>query len=161
MGYLAPELARTGKASPLTDVFAFGAFILEVACGRRPVEQTMDDGRLMLVDWVVGHWQKESLLEVVDARLGGDYDADEVVMALKLGLMCSHPLPGARPGMRQVMQYLEGDMPFPELTPTQMSFSMLALLQSEGFDSFVVSASDRSSATMLTMGSTSGLSGGR
>jgi serine/threonine protein kinase len=161
MGYLAPELARTGKASPLTDVFAFGAFILEVACGRRPVEQTMDDGRLMLVDWVLGHWQKESLLEVVDARLGGDYDADEVVMALKLGLMCSHPLPGARPGMRQVMQYLEGDMPFPELTPTQMSFSMLALLQSEGFDSFVVSASDRSSATMLTMGTTSGLSGGR
>ncbi|KAM0844534.1 hypothetical protein ACQ4PT_056987 [Festuca glaucescens] len=160
MGYLAPELARTGKASPLTDVFAFGAFILEVACGRRPVEQTMDDGRLMLVEWVLGHWQKESLLEVVDARLGGDYDADEVVMALKLGLMCSHPLPGARPSMRQVMQYLEGDMPLPELTPMQMSFSMLALLQSQGFDSFVVPASDRSSASM-TMGTTSGLSGGR
>ncbi|KAK1643783.1 hypothetical protein QYE76_061588 [Lolium multiflorum] len=161
MGYLAPELARTGKASPLTDVFAFGAFILEVACGRRPVEQTMDDGRLMLVDWVLEHWQKESLLEVVDAKLGGDYDADEVVMALKLGLMCSHPLPGARPSMRQVMQYLEGDMPLPELTPTQMSFSMLALMQSEGFDSFVVSASGPSSATMITMGTISGLSGGR
>ncbi|KAK1643775.1 hypothetical protein QYE76_061580 [Lolium multiflorum] len=161
MGYLAPELARTGKASPLTDVFAFGAFILEVACGRRPVEQTMDDGRLMLVDWVLEHWQKESLLEVVDARLGGNYDADEVLMALKLGLMCSHPLPGARPSMRQVMQYLEGDMPLPELTPTQMSFSMLALMQSEGFDSFVVSASGPSSATMITMGTISGLSGGR
>ncbi|KAM0899607.1 hypothetical protein ACQ4PT_021135 [Festuca glaucescens] len=161
MGYLAPELARTGKASPLTDVFAFGAFILEVACGRRPVEQTMDDGRLMLVDWVLGHWQKESLLEVVDARLGGNYDADEVVMALKLGLMCSHPLPGARPSMRQVMQYLEGDLPLPELTPTQMSFSMLALMQSEGFDSFLVSASGPSSATMITMGTISGLSGGR
>jgi serine/threonine protein kinase len=161
MGYLAPELARTGKASPLTDVFAFGAFILEVACGRRPVEQTMDDGRLMLVDWVLGHWQKESLLEVVDARLGGDYDPEEVVMALKLGLMCSHPLPGARPSMRQVMQYLEGDMPLPELTPTQMSFSMLALMQSEGFDSFVLSASDPPSSTMISMGTISGLSGGR
>ncbi|CAM0876476.1 unnamed protein product [Alopecurus aequalis] len=161
MGYLAPELARTGKASPLTDVFAFGAFILEVACGRRPVEQAMNDSRLMLVDWVLEHWQKESLLEVVDARLGGLYDADEVVMALKLGLMCSHPLPAARPTMRQIMQYLEGDMPLPELTPTQMSFSMLALLQSEGFDSFVLSASNPSSATMLTMGTISGLSGGR
>uniref|UniRef100_A0ACD6A5K5 Uncharacterized protein n=1 Tax=Avena sativa TaxID=4498 RepID=A0ACD6A5K5_AVESA len=161
MGYIAPELARSGRASPLTDVFAFGAFILEVTCGRRPVEQALNDSRLMLVDWVLEHWQKESLLEVVDARLGGDYDADEVVMALKLGLMCSHPLPGARPSMRQVMQYLEGDMPLPELTPTQMSFSMLALLQGEGFDSFVLSASDPSSATMLTMGTISGLSGGR
>jgi hypothetical protein len=63
--------------------------------------------------------------------------------------------------MRQVMQYLEGDMPLPELTPTQMSFSMLALMQSEGFDSFVVSASGPSSATMITMGTISGLSGGR
>lgn len=163
MGYLAPELARTGKASPLTDVFAFGAFILEVACGRRPVEQAMDDGRLMLVDWVLEHWQKGSLLETVDARLKGDYDAEEVTLALKLGLLCSHPLPGARPSMRQVVQYLEGDMPLPELTPMQMSFSMLSLMQGEGFDSYVFSASHPSSAsaTMMTMGTISGLSGGR
>ncbi|KAF7074873.1 hypothetical protein CFC21_079692 [Triticum aestivum] len=164
MGYLAPELARTGKVSPLTDVFAFGFFILEVACGRRPVEQAMNDSRLMLVDWVLEHWQKEALLEVVDARLDGNYDAGEVVLALKLGLMCSHPMPGAWPSMRQVMQYLEGDMPIPELTPTQMSFSMLALMQSQGFDSFVLSAaSDPSSATntTMTMGTISGLSGGR
>ena len=38
MGYLAPELIRTGKATPLTDVFAFGVFLLEVACGRRPIK---------------------------------------------------------------------------------------------------------------------------
>ncbi|OAY81915.1 L-type lectin-domain containing receptor kinase IV.2 [Ananas comosus] len=30
MGYLAPELARTGRATTATDVFAFGAFVLEV-----------------------------------------------------------------------------------------------------------------------------------
>ncbi|XP_062212548.1 L-type lectin-domain containing receptor kinase SIT2-like [Phragmites australis] len=132
MGYLAPELARTGKASPLTDVFAFGAFILEVTCGRRPVEQSMQDNQLMLVDWVLEHWQKESLTEVVDAKLQGKFDADEAILALKLGLLCSHPLPSVRPSMRQVMQYLEGDMPFPELTPSHLSFSMLALMQNEG-----------------------------
>lgn len=37
MGYLAPELVRMGKASPLTDVFAFGTFLLEVTCGHRPI----------------------------------------------------------------------------------------------------------------------------
>ncbi|KAL6637946.1 hypothetical protein ACP70R_025518 [Stipagrostis hirtigluma subsp. patula] len=160
MGYLAPELARTGKASPLTDVFAFGAFILEVTCGRRPVDQSMQDNRLMLVDWVLEHWQKESLLEVVDARLLGNYDADEAILALKLGLLCSHPLPNVRPSMRQVMQYLEGDMPLPELTPSHLSFSMLALMQNEGFDSYVLSASHPSS-TALSIGTITGLSGGR
>ncbi|XP_031280045.1 L-type lectin-domain containing receptor kinase IV.2-like [Pistacia vera] len=39
VGYLAPKLIRTGKATTSTDVFAFGAFMLEVACGRRPIEQ--------------------------------------------------------------------------------------------------------------------------
>ncbi|KAK0605077.1 hypothetical protein LWI29_022532 [Acer saccharum] len=37
IGYLAPELTKTGKATTGTDVFAFGAFMLEVACGRRPM----------------------------------------------------------------------------------------------------------------------------
>ncbi|CAN6309164.1 unnamed protein product [Urochloa humidicola] len=162
MGYLAPELARSGKASPLTDVFAFGAFILEVVCGRRPVEQAMADNRLMLVDWVLEHWQEEKLAEVIDARLEGKYDADEATLALKLGLLCSHPLPGARPSMRQVMQYLEGDMPFPELTPAHLSFSMLALMRSEGFDPFVVSAaSHASTTTAMSIGTMTGLSGGR
>ncbi|XBI23445.1 hypothetical protein VPH35_048695 [Triticum aestivum] len=36
-GYLPPELTRFGKATKATDVFVFGAFVLEVACGRRPV----------------------------------------------------------------------------------------------------------------------------
>uniref|UniRef100_A0A0D9VZI9 non-specific serine/threonine protein kinase n=1 Tax=Leersia perrieri TaxID=77586 RepID=A0A0D9VZI9_9ORYZ len=160
MGYLAPELARSGKATPLTDVFAFGAFILEVTCGRRPVEQGMPDNQLMLVDWVLEHWQKGSLTKVIDERLHGNYDVDEAILALKLGLLCSHPLHNARPSMRQVVQYLEGDMPFPELTPTHLSFSMLALMQNEGFDSFVMSASNPSE-TMMTIGTMSGLSGGR
>ena len=32
LGYLAPEHNRSGKATTSTDVFAFGAFMLEVAC---------------------------------------------------------------------------------------------------------------------------------
>ena len=38
VGYLAPELTRTRRATTCTDVFAFGAFMLGVVCGRRPIE---------------------------------------------------------------------------------------------------------------------------
>ena len=33
-GYIAPELARLGKATKATDVFALGVLMVEVACGK-------------------------------------------------------------------------------------------------------------------------------
>ncbi|XP_066398535.1 L-type lectin-domain containing receptor kinase SIT2-like [Miscanthus floridulus] len=129
MGYIAPELARTGKASPLTDVFAFGTFLLEVTCGRRPVVDTVHHGRKLLFDRVLEYWRRGSLEETVDSRLQGNYNVDEARMVLTLGLMCSHPFPGQRPTMRQVMQYLDGDAPLPELTPADMS--LLSLMQNQ------------------------------
>ncbi|PRQ43191.1 putative protein kinase RLK-Pelle-L-LEC family [Rosa chinensis] len=53
LGYLAPELPRNGKASTGSDVYAFGALLLEVVCGRRPIEPNARPGELVLVDWVV------------------------------------------------------------------------------------------------------------
>ncbi|KAI9112279.1 hypothetical protein K1719_016802 [Acacia pycnantha] len=38
LGYLAPENIRTGRATTKSDVFAFGVFMLEVVCGRRPID---------------------------------------------------------------------------------------------------------------------------
>ncbi|URE34755.1 receptor kinase [Musa troglodytarum] len=147
MGYLAPELARTGKATTITDVFAFGAFLLEVACGRRPVDPTAHEEQLVLLDWVVEKWRKGSILETRDPRLGEEYAVEEVELVLKLGLLCSHPLPTARPSMRQVVRYLEGHAPLPELTPASLSFSLLALLRKEGFDDHIMSCPSSSVAT--------------
>uniref|UniRef100_A0A0E0AHU2 non-specific serine/threonine protein kinase n=1 Tax=Oryza glumipatula TaxID=40148 RepID=A0A0E0AHU2_9ORYZ len=158
MGYLAPELIRTGKASKLTDVFVFGAFLLEITCGQRPVNDY--SGRYnqeMLVDWVRDHFNKGSLNETVDLRLQGDCNTDEACRVLKLGLLCSHPSANLRPGMRQVMQYLDGDTPLPDLTSTNMSFSTMALMQNEGFDSYPMSYPSSAG----TIGTVSFLSGGR
>ncbi|XP_062188034.1 L-type lectin-domain containing receptor kinase SIT2-like [Phragmites australis] len=157
MGYIAPELARTGKASPLTDVYAFGTFLLEVTCGRQPVINSVQHGRKMLVDRVLQYWRRGALAETVDSRLQGHYNADEACLVLTLGLMCSHPFPSERPTMRQVMQYLDGDTPLPELTPASMS--LLSLMQNEGsFDQSVLQY-PWSATSMSTM--TAGISVGR
>ncbi|OEL13424.1 L-type lectin-domain containing receptor kinase IV.2, partial [Dichanthelium oligosanthes] len=156
MGYLAPELARTGKATTQTDVYAFGIFILEVTCGQRPINSHADDSSQILIDWVVEHWHKGSLTYTIDSSLQGNYNSDEVSLALNLGLLCAHPFCNARPSMRQVIQYLNGEMPLPELMPTNIRYSVLGLMQNEGFDQYASLPS-----TVGSSGMTSSLSSGR
>ncbi|KAI5670633.1 hypothetical protein M9H77_10997 [Catharanthus roseus] len=115
LGYLAPELTKTGKPTTSSDVFAFGALLLEVVCGRRPIEPKALPEKLILVDWVWDRWKQGAILEVVDPRLGGEYNGAEVILVLKLGLMCSNNKPSKRPTMRQVLRYLEGEGTLPEV----------------------------------------------
>ncbi|KAJ8747139.1 hypothetical protein K2173_001696 [Erythroxylum novogranatense] len=160
LGYLAPEQARTGKATTSTDVYAFGAFILEVACGRRPVDANQET---ILVDWVFSHWLRGALLEAKDPNLGTDYVAEEVELALKLGLVCSHSEPEARPSMRQVTEILEGDVPLPDISSFAISASGVTYRNRQGFSDLVLSCpsfvnKEFSSTTSITA---SQLSGGR
>lgn len=110
LGYLAPELSRTGKSTTCSDVYAFGALMLEVACGRRPVEVKALPEEMTLVDWVWDKYREGQLLAVVDPKLRGVYDEVEVAMVLKLGVMCSNNEPKQRPSMRQVVRCLDGEI---------------------------------------------------
>lgn len=105
IGYIAPELARTGKASCSTDVFAYGVLLLEVATGRRPI----DSDHFILVDWVLEFQHLGQVLDVVDPNMGSSYVVEEMELVLQLGLLCSHHRAEARPTMRQVLRYLNGD----------------------------------------------------
>lgn len=154
MGYLSPELLRTGKASTGSDVFAFGMFLLEVTCGRRPLEHD----QVVLLDWVFEHWNKGAILDVVDARLSGQYSAEEASLVLKLGLLCLQPMPNARPGMRQVLQYLDGALTVPEMAIMNLDYGTMMFLQSEGFDSYAMLDA---SSLATSIGPGSDLSGGR
>jgi serine/threonine protein kinase len=87
----------------------------------------------------------------------GSYHLGEACLALKLGLLCSHPFLNARPTMRQVMQYLDGDVPLPELLPTHFSFGMLSLMQNEGQVVDPSTMSSYPSPMMMSYGSISDL----
>ncbi|XP_021856967.2 L-type lectin-domain containing receptor kinase S.4 [Spinacia oleracea] len=116
LGYLAPELSRTGHVTTSSDVFACGALLLEVVCGRRPIEPRFtSEEELVLVDWVWSKWNQGKVMEVIDPKIKGKHDEKEVLMVLKLGLMCSSDEPRYRPSMRQVVRYLDGEMELPEV----------------------------------------------
>ncbi|CAN1142578.1 L-type lectin-domain containing receptor kinase IV.2 [Linum perenne] len=126
-GYLAPEHARTGKATTSSDAYAFGAFLLEVACGRRPIDPEKPAGQVILVDWVFSCWVRGDILEAMDTNLGEEFVAEEVELVLKLGLLCSHSDPEARPSMRQVHQMLGGELPLPDMSSMGLSISSIGL----------------------------------
>ncbi|KFK33933.1 hypothetical protein AALP_AA5G080000 [Arabis alpina] len=137
IGYMAPELITTGTSTK-TDVYAFGAFLLEVICGRRPFDPEMPVEKRHLVKWVCECWKRGSLLETRDPRLGGEFLSEEVEMVLKLGLLCTNAMPESRPAMGQVVQYLSMDLPLPEF-----------LLYSPGIGSFMPVSMEASSAIVI------------
>ncbi|XVE61929.1 hypothetical protein DITRI_Ditri06bG0077700 [Diplodiscus trichospermus] len=113
-GYIAPELAKTGRASTSTDVYAFGAFCLEVACGRRPVMPRASAEWVHLVDLVFKYWNEGDILRTADPQLGKDFEVEEIELVLKLGLFCTHNVASFRPNMPQVISYLNGQSSLPE-----------------------------------------------
>ncbi|KAH8492983.1 hypothetical protein H0E87_022298 [Populus deltoides] len=53
LGYLAPEMATMAIATSASDVYSFGVVILEVVCGRKPVEMgSNEDEDSVLIDVV-------------------------------------------------------------------------------------------------------------
>ncbi|KAK1563934.1 hypothetical protein Q3G72_035506 [Acer saccharum] len=139
LGYLAPELPRTGKATAGSDVYAFGALLLEVACGRRPIEHKALPEELVLVDWVWENYRERKFLDVVDSKLNGEYDEAEMVMVLQLGLLCSNNAQLARPSMRQVVRCLEGELEVPEIVgaPGALDGGNNGKHVVDGFDDFM------------------------
>ncbi|XP_026390985.1 L-type lectin-domain containing receptor kinase IX.1-like [Papaver somniferum] len=102
MGYLAPECIYTSKSSKESDVYSFGIVALEIACGRKPVEQNKEN----LVDCVWELYANGKIVEAADGRLNMDFDMQQMERLLVLGLWCAHPDPTTRPTIRQVKNLL-------------------------------------------------------
>ena len=128
VGYLAPEVIRSGRASAQTDVFGFGVLILEVMCGRRPIEE----GKPPLEEWAWQFMVQGQLLNALDERLRarGGFDEEEVEKVLHLGLLCAYPDPSARPSMRQVVKVLEGKIELDESECEDMDIYLLQKMKS-------------------------------
>lgn len=134
VGYIAPEVTRTGRTTTSSDVFAFGTFMLEMACGRKPVEPEQSAEKMILVDWVLDSWKLGDILRTGDPKLEGNYVVEEMELVLRLGLLCSFSTPQARPSMRQISQYLDGNASLPEMPLDGASIGLMPVSQEEPGD---------------------------
>nr|GEY06107.1 probable L-type lectin-domain containing receptor kinase S.5 [Tanacetum cinerariifolium] len=109
LGYLAPEVTYTGRATPESDVYSFGMVVLEVARGTRS-KGIMDENSLVNNVWE--SYEKGQLLKCVDKNLEGKFNVSQVTRVLMVGLACLHPGSSLRPTMRKVAQvFLNPDEP--------------------------------------------------
>ncbi|XP_055962197.1 L-type lectin-domain containing receptor kinase SIT2-like [Mercurialis annua] len=152
IGYLAPEVSRTGRVTTSSDVFAFGTLMLEVACGRKTIEPYRPAGEVILADWVVECWKKGVILEISDSKLNGKYMVEEMELVLKLGLLCTHTTPTARPTMRQVVQYLDRKVAVPEISPDNTPRTGLVMLNQQASQDFIISNEYSITASVLNFG---------
>lgn len=107
-GYMAPEYIGGGEVTPMADVYSFGVVIMEVATGRRAVDFRCSD--VLLVKTMRKFMEEKKPLEqMVDGKLGEDYEPGQLWRLLQLGLACTHSDPRRRPTMRQAASILDGN----------------------------------------------------
>ncbi|CAM6110103.1 unnamed protein product [Calypogeia fissa] len=113
-GYIAPEYAYTLKVNEKSDIYSFGVVLMELLTGRRPIEPEFGDG-VDIVQWVRLKIQtKEGVLEILDPKIGGVISPgplQEVMLVLRVALLCSSDQPVDRPTMRDVVQMLSDVRP--------------------------------------------------
>ncbi|XP_071740455.1 L-type lectin-domain containing receptor kinase IX.2-like [Rutidosis leptorrhynchoides] len=120
---MAPECFVTGKASKESDVYSFGVVALEIACGRKPIDHTAQEDKILLVKWVWELYGMGTLLDAVDPHLGSSFEEEEIKCLMTVGLWCCHPNPVRRPSIKQVIQILNFEASLPTL-PTKMPMAL-------------------------------------
>ncbi|KAF7830368.1 L-type lectin-domain containing receptor kinase IX.1-like [Senna tora] len=120
-GYLAPEYINGGRASKESDMYSFGVVALEIACGRR----TYEDGEyhVPLVNWVWQKYVEGNVIGAADEKLEGDFDENEMMCLLTVGLWCTHPMDKERPKAAQVIRALQLEVTLPSLPHHMHNFT--------------------------------------
>ncbi|KAJ4897968.1 putative leucine-rich repeat receptor-like serine/threonine-protein kinase [Raphanus sativus] len=107
-GYMAPEYAMRGHLTDKADVYSFGVVALEIVHGRSNTSAQSKAETFYLLDWVHVLREQNKLMEVVDARLGTDYNREEAMTMIQIGILCTSQVPTDRPSMSTVVSLLEG-----------------------------------------------------
>ncbi|XP_008777765.2 G-type lectin S-receptor-like serine/threonine-protein kinase At2g19130 [Phoenix dactylifera] len=131
LGYLAPEWLTGSAITPKADVYTYGLMLLEIISGRRNTDRTKDGEFVYFPLWAAIKVNEGDVLCLLDQKLEGDADAEELSRACKIACWCIQDQETSRPTMGHVVQQLEGvlDMGMPPIP------RLLQKLSTDGFNS--------------------------
>ncbi|KAG5538857.1 hypothetical protein RHGRI_019408 [Rhododendron griersonianum] len=106
-GYLDPEYFLTRRLTTKSDVYAFGVVLLEVLCGRPPVDTRLVEEQIDLVQWAQHCIKKGKHDELIDPSLFGQIPPSCLKSFVELASTCLHKDRKSRPTMAEVLGSLE------------------------------------------------------
>lgn len=107
-GYLDPEFWSTNHLSERSDVFSFGVVLLEVLCGRQPINNGLPDkSQSNIVEWVRNSLLAGDIESILDPAVRDCHpNMDSVWKVAELAIQCVEPRGIHRPWMRDVVKEL-------------------------------------------------------
>ncbi|KAG0453823.1 hypothetical protein HPP92_025127 [Vanilla planifolia] len=124
IGYIAPELVSRnfGTISDKSDVYSFGMLLIEMAAGRRNVNNPNagTSSQIYYPSLIYDKLKHES--EEMNINYSFELEEEERKLYL-IGLWCIQVRPSDRPSMQQVVQLLERDADFLQLPPNPSVYS--------------------------------------
>ncbi|BBN15153.1 hypothetical protein MPTK1_6g17480 [Marchantia polymorpha subsp. ruderalis] len=105
-GYFSPEYALEGVVSEKLDVYSFGVVLLIIVAGRPCIDLKLPQEQSILRSWAITLYTEGKVLNLVDKRLEGDYDEEEVLLVVDMALSCLQTDPKKRATMSQLVNVL-------------------------------------------------------
>eukprot|EP01018_Ginkgo_biloba_P027585 Gb_40484 [translate_table: standard] len=108
-GYIAPgEYAYTLKVDEKSDIYSFGVVLMELLTGKRPIEPEFGEA-MNIVEWVRSKIRiKDGIVQALDPNVAASSTSvkEEMILVLRIALLCTSRLPRDRPSMRDVVTML-------------------------------------------------------
>lgn len=107
-GYIAPEYAYTLNVDEKSDIYSFGVVLMELLTGRKPVDPEFGEA-VTIVEWVREKIRtKEGMVQALDSNIGArcSHVQEEMILVLRIAVLCTSKLPRDRPSMRDVVTML-------------------------------------------------------
>ncbi|CAN1158016.1 G-type lectin S-receptor-like serine/threonine-protein kinase LECRK3, partial [Linum perenne] len=111
-GYVAPEWFKNMPITAKVDVHSFGILLLELVCCRKNLKMdAANEEEIILSDWAAECYIEGKLQKLVEDDKEAIGDIGKVERFVKIALWCLQDDPYLRPGMKKVVQMLEGSVP--------------------------------------------------
>ncbi|KAL8092940.1 uncharacterized protein LOC141689567 [Apium graveolens] len=111
-GYIAPEYGYTLKVDEKSDIYSYGVVLMELLTGKRPLDQAFGES-VDIVEWIRRkRLDNKALEETLDPNIGScQVVKEEMLLVLRIAILCTAKLPKDRPSMRDVITMLEEAKP--------------------------------------------------
>ncbi|XP_057744219.1 MDIS1-interacting receptor like kinase 1-like [Arachis stenosperma] len=105
-GYIAPEYGYSLNVDEKIDIYSYGIVLLELLTGKRPLDPEFGES-VDIVGWIRRKIENKSLEEALDPSVGSSkHVQEEMLLVLRIALLCTAKLPKDRPSMRDVIMML-------------------------------------------------------